>query len=1222
MEGPCPAPEFIYALHISCRKNRVSEPLLLMSGEFFRVGPNAYIYKEIYTLLMKKNLLLLFLFSFFKSAYTQTVYENYIDGKVYVKLTRAALKPLSRENPADLPLEKLGSLRELIREYGISRANIPFFQASDDEHLPYVLKLEFTQKSRVNELIRDLRIIPGVEYAEKVSLMKTDATTPNDFAISSASVHLAQINAQNAWDYFNGNSNITVAIVDNAVMWSHADLVQNAYTNALEASGLPGVDDDGNGYIDDIHGYNVADDDNNAEPTNINIFHGTLCAGVAGARTDNGIGVASIGWNIKLIPVQCEPDNTSSSTNVSYGYEGIIYAVRAKARIISCSWGNQVSSSQTEQYVIDYAWNRGSIVIASAGNSGNTAPIYPGSYNHVYCVAAVDPSDIKWSGSNYGSWVDISAPGTSIMSTMPYIGTPAYAGFNGTSFAAPMVAGLAGLMLSKSPAMTRNDVLNCISGTAANIYTLGGNTSFLSGNQLGAGRIDAQAAMACAANFSVNAPVANFYAFLPNTCPNTLIPFTDSSLYNPTSWNWTFQGGTPATSTLSNPSVMWSTPGTYSVSLTVSNTNGSTTKTKLAYITVSGPSPLPFSEGFQNTTFLPAGWTANNIWNDNLYWQRKAGIGGFGTSTACAMFDNFNMNAPGEHDEMRSPKFDLSNTVKARLRFDVAYARYDAFFSDTLEVKLSTDCGSTWTSIYLKGGTQLATAPDNSNQFIPTALQWRRDTIDISSLAAGQGVVMFSFLNRGHYGQPIYLDNINLAFPSPTLGIAGTSVCAGSTYTFSNTSTGAASYSWNFQGASPATSTLANPAVSYASPGTYTLSMTGVNGTSTVSVTRTVTASQIPTLNLSVSPSASVCAGSVVTFSASGAGTYSWSTGSTNATSQVTAAASSIYTVYGSNQGCISSETIALSVAPFTISVSASSPSVCSGGSATLTATGANSYTWQGSSGNGNSLVVNPSVTTVYALTGSSGSCSGNASITIAAIPLPVPVISASNAGCAGSCDGRLSASSSGGSAPFSYSLSGNSCNTLPCTSLCAGAYTLYTQNAEGCSSAATLNISSPAALQSITSVTNISCAGCSDGALAVTASGGTSPYSYTWSPSGGNGPVALNLSEDCYTVTIGDANGCSTTTVACVLFSTGLKELHLEQALLLYPNPAAGEVTISLPAARFSCTVYNALGQLLLRETDVQEAHVIQLGNFAKGIYTVEIKSGRETARRKLIVE
>lgn len=1099
---------------------------------------------------MKKRLPAAFLFIFLINILpAQTVSEHYIDGRVYVKFTKTMLKSLSKENPKNLPLAKLDMLGKIIPKYGITKAHFPFHQANDDANLPYILKLEFSKTDQIDALIGELRTLPGLEYAEKVSLNKVDATTPNDFALSSASVHLTQINAQNAWDYFNGNSNITVAIVDNAVQWSHADLVGNVYTNALEFSGAPGVDDDGNGYIDDINGYSVADGNNNAQPTQPTIhYHGTLCAGVAAASTNNGSGISSIGWNLKMIPVQAEPDAGISSINVTYGYEGIIYAARAKAKIISCSWGSQGAYSHTEQYAIDYAWNRGSIIIASAGNLSSNVLHYPSAYNHVYCVAAVGPNDVAWSGSNFGTWVDISAPGMNIYSTMASAGPSAYLSFNGTSFAAPMVSGLAGLMLSKSPNMTRTDVLNCISSTAANIYTISGNSAYVSGSQLGAGRIDAFAAMVCAASYSALPPVANFNAVLPNTCPNTLILFKDSSLYQPTSWSWVFQGGNPATSSSSNPSVQWSTPGTYSVSLTVSNASGTDTKTKLTYINVAGPSPLPFSEGFQAPLFLPTGWTPNNLWNDSLYWQRVTGVGGYGTSTACAMFDNYVYNAPGDRDEMRTPKFDFSNVAKANLKFDVAYARYDAFNSDTLQVMISTNCGTTWTNLYLKGGSNLATSADQGAKFVPAANKWRTETIDLTPYA-GQGNVMFSFLNRGGYGQPIYVDNINLAFPTPTLNTMNiSSVCIVPTYTFSNISQASSSYTWNFQGGTPATSTATNPAVSYASPGTYTFSIQGINGTSTAVIVKSITVLAEPTIAAS---SVTYCAGNSFTLNSNttGATAYTWSDASgvvgTNSLLVGTASASAFYTLVANNPACSSQGVFTLNVNP-TPTLTANNHTVCQGNSATLSVSGAASYSWTAPSSSSESVVVTPANNTNYTVTGTTTNCSSSKTISVFVVPLPVAVGSSSNA----------------------------------------------------------------------------SCPACPDGTAEAIVSSGSTPYTYTWTPAGGNASLAAGLLPGCYTVTIEDTFGCKTETTTCVGFYVGLPVQSLTTGLTIFPNPSQNKFNVKFADTRFDFTVYNNLGQIVLSGNNIDGSTTLNLGEQAKGIYLVEVKSVSGSQRKKLILE
>jgi len=1173
---------------------------------------------------MKKSLVLLLLIACSHSVFSQTVHENYLDGKVYVKFKKATLKTIAKENPKNIPLSKLTVLESLVSKYGISKASIPFYQASDDEHLPYILKLEFSQIYSANAFIKELSSLEGMDYAEKVSLMKTDATTPNDFSISSASVHLTQINAQNAWDIFNGTSTVVVAVVDNAVMWNHVDLIGNTYTNTAEVNGITGVDDDGNGYIDDIHGWNAADNTNDPSHPNLGFIHGTHCAGIAGASTNNSTGIASIGWNIRILPIQAEPDASNNSANVSYGYEGIIYAVKSKARIISCSWGNNIGALQTEQYVIDYAWNRGCIVIASAGNFGNSTQNYPGAYNHVYCVAAVNASDVIWSSSNYGTWVDIAAPGFNIYSTLPYTGTPSYGSLSGTSMSTPMVAGLAGLMLSKSPNMTQTNVLNCISSTAANIYTLSGNSGVTNGH-LGAGRIDAFAAMTCAATFSALPPVANFYAVLPFACPNVAIPFKDSSLYAPTGWSWIFQGGTPATSTSSNPSVMWSTPGAYSVSLIATNASGNNTKTKLSYVTVAGPSALPFSEGFQTATFLPTNWVANNIFNDAIYWERVTGIGGFGTSTACASFNNFVFNAPGELDEMRTPKFDFSNVATANLKFDVAYARYNAAFSDTLEVRVSTNCGTTWTSIYLKGGTALSTSADQGAKFVPTSSQWRTENINISVPTAGQGNVMFSFLNRGHYGQPIYLDNVNLSFPMPTLNANNNaSICVTPTYTFVNNSAASASYTWNFQGGTPATSTATNPSVTYASPGTYTFSISGINGTSSTTVTKTITVLSNPVISTGAS---SYCIGNTYTLNGSGAASYTWSgsAGSLGNTPSLvfTPLASTFFTLTGSNGACTAQGIYIINTTQ-TPTFTISHKTACLGNSITLQALGAGSYSW--STGNTtNSILVSPGATTVYTVTSIGPACNTVKTVSVVIIPYPLSTLSTTNASCANSCNGIINSTPVTGSGPYTYSFSGNLCTYLPCTGLCAGTYSMIVTNAGLCSVVKVFTVTAPNALQSSISGTDAACSGCATGILSVNANGGTAPYTYTWNPSGGNTATATNLPPGCYTVTIEDANGCQTENTTCVSIvsnNTGLNHLALNGALLIYPNPAQNIVTVEIKGRIFNCSVYNNLGQLILNKTDNQDRAMLDLSGFAKGVYLIEVESENEKNWRKLLVE
>jgi subtilisin family serine protease len=824
----------------------------------------------------------------------QVINPAYRDGKIYVKCKPWALKACLGDNPKNLSFQKINFLSDLVSVYGIQKVSRPFFQAGDDANLPFVLRVEFSVVQKTEELLSVLQKIPAVEYAEKIPLARIDAV-PNDplFVTAGGGNHLNQINAPNAWNLSTGNPSITVAIIDNAVMWSHADLVANTYTNAGEIANN-GIDDDNNGYVDDRNGFDVADYDNNAIPTNTNMNHGTHCAGIAAATTNNGIGIAGIGWNIKFIPVKCEPDNGSVS-NVTFGFEGIIYATKAKAKVISCSWTNfSTTPSITEQAVIDYAWNHGCIVVACAGNFSSSTPYYPGAYTNVYCVAAVTNADILAPYSNYGTWVDVAAPGTTINSTVPYVGSALYQQQSGTSMATPLVAGLAGLILSYAPNMSRTNVLNCISSSATNVYTLSGNSAYVSGNMLGAGRIDAYGALLCASAYTAHIPQANFYAFPKNTCPNTTVQFYDSSVYAPTSWNWVFQGGSPGTSTLANPQVMWSSPGTYSVFLSATNASGSHNITKQSYISINTAQSLTAAvqEGFENTAFLPLGWTENNITNDNMRWQRKTGLSAFGIGTACAMFDNNTYIVAGDRDEIRSPRFNFSNVAKVKLRFDVAYAKYDDTFSDSLEIKMSTTCGQSWTTIYYRGGNSFTTCPDySSGTFVPNAGQWRTDSIDVSA-AAGQNNVLFSFVNHGHFGQPIYLDNVNLFFPAPNLAISFNSVaCVTSPVNYSYTASGGVNYQWQFQSGTPATSGAGSVSVNYANVGTFTINLSASNGpvqSSVIGSVSVINASQMVTGTTVINAGCYTCTDGVIQLNTNGSSslyTFSWTPNVSSASS-------------------------------------------------------------------------------------------------------------------------------------------------------------------------------------------------------------------------------------------------------------------------------------------------------------------------------------------------
>ena len=386
----------------------------------------------------------------------------------------------------DARLSKFGviSVEKAFRHQPIPlNSNIP--------DISHILKVRIPERLSTVMVARELERDSNLEYAEPVYVRRL-LEVPNDPRYSEQH-YLPQIHAPEAWDVQKGDSTIVIAIVDNGTDYTHNDLAINVWTNKLEASGVPGVDDDGNGFVDDIHGWDFGDDD--ADPINAPsgraYGHGTHCAGIACAVTNNAIGVAGVSWNCRFMPVKvCEDRDPWSTTN---SYEGIIYAVDNGADIISNSWGGHIYS-RWEQEVINYAYSKGVIVVCAAGNDYGEFPMYPASYQYAISVASVRKDDVKPYYSSYGPWVDLSAPGGAagagygILSTVP---GNEYDYSRGTSKACPVVAAVCGLVKSRHPDWDYDQIVRQVILTADNIDAKNSGLE----KKLGYGRVNAHRAL-------------------------------------------------------------------------------------------------------------------------------------------------------------------------------------------------------------------------------------------------------------------------------------------------------------------------------------------------------------------------------------------------------------------------------------------------------------------------------------------------------------------------------------------------------------------------------------------------------------------------------------------------------------------------------------------------------------------------------------------------------
>lgn len=256
-------------------------------------------------------------------------------------------------------------------------------------------------------------------------------------------------------------------------------------------------------------------------------------------------------------------------------------------------------------------------------------------------------------------------------------------------------------------------------------------------------------------------PAAEFTVDERVICTGSSVHFTNASTDNAETFLWTFEGGTPASSTDENPVVNYADAGVYNVTLTATNVNGSDNEIKDLYITVSPVNTIPLTEGFQDD-FLPDYWIAQDANSDNVFWQQTSTAGGYDLSSKSALFDNFYNPTGGARDGLETPQYDLSLATSATLYFDYAYAKYSNDYPDSLEILLTKDCGISWQSLWLRSGDGLATAPDyTADLWVPGADDWKTDSIDLSAYL-GEEQIAITFQNIGHYGQGIYLDNVNL----------------------------------------------------------------------------------------------------------------------------------------------------------------------------------------------------------------------------------------------------------------------------------------------------------------------------------------------------------------------------------------------------------------------------------------------------------------------------
>ncbi len=878
---------------------------------------------------MKRFLLSLFSLIIGFGAFAQDLDRPvFSENELFVGLKKEVATQLLAEDGILNRKAFLQTFSEIIQEDDLGDLELPFYAAKGTD-LQWVVRLSLKNPSRIEEVMIGMNNHDFTHYTERVPIFYL-SFTPNDLGANSNNNqwHLYKINAQAAWDYSKGSSNVKVAIVDDAMQITHPDLSGNVWVNPGEIPNN-GIDDDQNGYIDDVNGYDVGGNDNDPMPNNNNFSHGTHCGGIAGATTNNNTGVASIGFNITLIPVKCTLTGQTNTVSIPRGYEGITYAANAGADIISCSWGSS-SGGNTGAQVVQYAQGKGAIIVAAMGNDNNEQLQYPASYSGVISVAATANNDTRSSYSNYHSTTVISAPGNFIRSTVT---NNSYASQSGTSMATPLVSGLLGLMKSHMLGIEVNDLKNCLINTADNIDAQ--NSGFI--GKLGSGRINAEKALKCVDDLKNVPPDIVFDLESTVFCPGSMVQFKATSGKGVIdSFYWEFPGGTPSFSTEAEPEVVFAGTGTQSFYLTVFNKFGSDKDSVINGISFSDQGiGRALSSGFE-TTLGGSIWTVDNQ-NPSFGWEDYYFLQGSDTNHAVKL-RGYGSGSNGIISTLISEELDFSDYGNSSLTFNFAYARRSSTAKDSLFIEISTDKGASFERIYAANlSNDLNVSGTSSGAFTPvSSAQWCKDQglcLDISLKRFNRAPsVMLRIVHFGaSNGNNLYIDDIlvegNCAVFNTNAAEAKTTTqqvdaCGPVSVDFiDNSANFPSSFHWYFPGGTPSESLNPDVSVSYTQVGDYDVIFVVENefGKDSAVWTNKVRIHDLP--NVTVTASDTVfCAGNSATLTADGAIEYTWSplvaiSSTTGKTITANPSLPTTYYVEGKDAfGCTNTATIHLEV--------------------------------------------------------------------------------------------------------------------------------------------------------------------------------------------------------------------------------------------------------------------------------------------------------------------
>tara|TARA_R110002012_G_scaffold99980_2_gene238369 strand:+ start:41251 stop:45432 length:4182 start_codon:yes stop_codon:yes gene_type:complete len=399
----------------------------------------------------------------------QSFSQEFVPGLLVVKLKEEGAIARTQASKL-LSLENLRRDEKVLKITGFDAPTTSSQRSVNTSRLNNLYKIEIGENIPEEIYINYLKSFDNIEYVEQYPNVKP-LYVPNDpeAQFGKLQFHLDQINVYDAWNVTQGDDEVVIGIIDTGTDLDHEDLEANLFLNSADP--IDGLDNDGDGYVDNYFGWDFADNDNAPEADGST--HGTGVAGIAAAATDNNTGIAGIGFNTKYMPIKIFKTEDNFSRN---SYEAIIYAADQGCDIINLSWGNTGRYSQFAQDIINYAvLEKDVVVVAAAGNTNAELDFFPASYDNVLSVGYVNSDDSRNANATYSDFIDLVAPGVGIYTTE---NNDTYDNDSGSSYAAPMVAGAAALLRAVFPEWSAQQVMEQLRVNSDDIYNVGNNSDF------------------------------------------------------------------------------------------------------------------------------------------------------------------------------------------------------------------------------------------------------------------------------------------------------------------------------------------------------------------------------------------------------------------------------------------------------------------------------------------------------------------------------------------------------------------------------------------------------------------------------------------------------------------------------------------------------------------------------------------------------------------------